>query len=541
MRRATLGALVALIAVLATSAIAAQERFGGLAGVVTDSSQAPVPGATVTATNKQTGAARTVVSGADGAYRIPDLEPGRYTVTVELSGFQKVQADDVLVLLGRTADFPAMLKVGGVSEVVHGQRRRREADRPAQHDDRAQRHGGRVRPHAEGAQLPGHRADVARREPGRHRRRLPGERRQRRREQLHRRRRRTPTACCTAARARTPCSSTCRKCRSRPAASRPSTAARSAASSARSPSRAATGSPAKATTTTRATRSRRSPVQRLQLSPLDDTTVLNVQDDKQNEQPQRGRRVDRRPDRARISCSSSARSRRASSGAPTTTSSRTAPSRARSRRTQTATQAFGKVTYASRRVQANGSVLCDAAALDRHADGLRRHRPAVHQQLARRQRRADRRAASSRIRPTSAATSTSILSGAVVAQRARRLFHDNYKDTGVSTTTAVIWNTPSIGVAGVPANLQLPKGAQNTPRVLITNKDQTKTGFFQVDYNHAFNAAGSHLLKGGVGVRHTTNDVDSTYPGRLRAPQLGHVVRQQQRRRPAPAPTATTR
>ena len=93
------------------------------------------------------------------------------------------------------------------------------------------------------------------------------------------------------------------------------------------------------------------------------------------------------------------------------------------------------------------------------------------------------------------------------------IFRDNYKDTGVSTTTAVIWNTPSIGVPGVPGELQLPKGSQNTPRVIITNKDQTETGFFQVDYNHAFNAAGSHLLKGGFGVRHTTNDVDSAYPG----------------------------
>ena len=93
------------------------------------------------------------------------------------------------------------------------------------------------------------------------------------------------------------------------------------------------------------------------------------------------------------------------------------------------------------------------------------------------------------------------------------LFSRQLQDTGVSTTTAVIWNTPSIGVAGVPANLQLPKGSQNTPRVLITNQDETKTGFFQVDYNQAFNAAGVHLLKGGVGVRHTTNVVDSTYPG----------------------------
>ena len=116
--RITVSVLVALLAVVATNAATAQERFGGLSGVLTDASQAPVPGATVTATNKQTGATRTAVSGADGTYRIPDLEPGRYTVTVELPGFQKVQADDVLILLGRTADFPATLKVGGVSEVV---------------------------------------------------------------------------------------------------------------------------------------------------------------------------------------------------------------------------------------------------------------------------------------------------------------------------------------------------------------------------------------------------------------------------------------
>ncbi len=110
--------LVALVALSVAGVAAAQERFGGLAGVVTDSSQAPVPGATITVTNKQTGASRTVVSGADGVYRITDLEPGRYSVSVELQGFQKVQADELLVLLGRTADFPAVLKVGGITEVV---------------------------------------------------------------------------------------------------------------------------------------------------------------------------------------------------------------------------------------------------------------------------------------------------------------------------------------------------------------------------------------------------------------------------------------
>ncbi len=116
--RLTASIIAILLAVVASGAATAQERFGGLAGVVTDTSQAPVPGATITATNKQTGTTRTAVSGADGTYRISDLDPGRYTVTVELQGFQKVQADDVLVLLGRTADLPATLKVGGLSEVV---------------------------------------------------------------------------------------------------------------------------------------------------------------------------------------------------------------------------------------------------------------------------------------------------------------------------------------------------------------------------------------------------------------------------------------
>src|SRR3954471_15107947 len=114
--RFTVSILVALLTVALTGAATAQERFGGLAGVVTDTSQAPVPGATITATNKQTGTTRTAVSGADGTYRISDLDPGRYTVTVELQGFQKVQADDVLVLLGRTADLPATLEGGGPGE-----------------------------------------------------------------------------------------------------------------------------------------------------------------------------------------------------------------------------------------------------------------------------------------------------------------------------------------------------------------------------------------------------------------------------------------
>src|SRR2546427_12105705 len=111
-------ALLALLMALAVPALA-QERFGGLSGVVTDSTKAAVPGATVTVTNKETGAVRTGVTGADGSYRFPEIAPGRYSVTIELQGFQKVTADDVLVLLGKTFNVNAELKPGAVTEVVN--------------------------------------------------------------------------------------------------------------------------------------------------------------------------------------------------------------------------------------------------------------------------------------------------------------------------------------------------------------------------------------------------------------------------------------
>ena len=111
--------LVLLVLALFTSPLVAQERYGGLTGIVTDSTKAVVPGATVTITNKTTGVARTVVTGTDGSYRLQDLEPGRYSVAIELQGFEKVVNDDVIVLLGRVFDVSAELKPGAQTETVN--------------------------------------------------------------------------------------------------------------------------------------------------------------------------------------------------------------------------------------------------------------------------------------------------------------------------------------------------------------------------------------------------------------------------------------
>src|SRR5688500_432112 len=111
--------IVAALICLGTGLASAQERFGGVTGTVTDATKAALPGATVTATNAETGAQRVVVSSADGSYRVPDLDPGRYSVTFELDTFQKMVMNDVLVLLGRTVGVDAELRVGGVAETVN--------------------------------------------------------------------------------------------------------------------------------------------------------------------------------------------------------------------------------------------------------------------------------------------------------------------------------------------------------------------------------------------------------------------------------------
>jgi hypothetical protein len=64
---------------------------GDIAGTVTDSSGAAVPGAKVTARNTGTGQVKDVTTSGAGNYRIPLLQPGKYTVTATADGFQTTQ------------------------------------------------------------------------------------------------------------------------------------------------------------------------------------------------------------------------------------------------------------------------------------------------------------------------------------------------------------------------------------------------------------------------------------------------------------------
>ena len=91
---------IALCGAVAGSA-AAQEFRATVKGQVVDTSKAAVPGATVTVQNTDTGEVATTTSNAEGNYTLPFLRPGSYTLTVELSGFQKHTRSGMRLEVGR--------------------------------------------------------------------------------------------------------------------------------------------------------------------------------------------------------------------------------------------------------------------------------------------------------------------------------------------------------------------------------------------------------------------------------------------------------
>ncbi|HEY3129019.1 MAG TPA: TonB-dependent receptor, partial [Acidobacteriota bacterium] len=79
-----------------TAVVHAQFK-GGIEGTVTDPTGAVVPGATVTVTNTETGKTQETLTSDEGFYRVTGLAPGRYRVSVELSGFKKKVVENVAV------------------------------------------------------------------------------------------------------------------------------------------------------------------------------------------------------------------------------------------------------------------------------------------------------------------------------------------------------------------------------------------------------------------------------------------------------------
>lgn len=112
-------AILALSSLLLTSASLVGQSFtGSILGLVSDSTGAIMPLVTVTATNRDTGERRAVLTSEAGQYNVSALSPGNYTVEAEAKGFKKYKRENIRVdtLLNVRADI--RLVPGDVTEVL---------------------------------------------------------------------------------------------------------------------------------------------------------------------------------------------------------------------------------------------------------------------------------------------------------------------------------------------------------------------------------------------------------------------------------------
>src|SRR5918993_638734 len=499
----------AAVLLLLPRPVSAQERFGGLTGTVTDTSGAVLPGTTVTITNKVSGAVKSVVTSGDGLYTVQDLDPGRYSVTIELSGFAKSEIPDVAVSLGKTIKVDAQLKVGDLTEVVQ------VSGAPQEIDVRSTLVAHNVR-EEEIDRMPKGRSfqSIALTAPSVNSGEIEGG------FQVNgasgaenaftvdgvvtnslvdgRSRQNTVFEYLQEVQVKTA------------GIGAEYGGALGGVISAVTKSGGNTfrgeghyyyeGSPLAA-----------GPVKRLVLDPIDDVTVSYVQD---NEQPDHRNEIGGSiggpilRDKLFFFASYSPRFANRTNTYLFNNGTETGEIQ----RKQTFTQAFGKVTYRSGRVTSSGSVLFTPTTSEGTLPAYNgAARDVITSSFEANSVNLDRGFEQQQVN-TTGNVDVALTSSSFFSVRGG-YFHDNYEDTGIPNTTNYIYQTSSVGVAGIPASVQGPIGTQNTPRALIVLNDTTKRGFVNADYNHAFSAAGSHNLKGGFGWQKTINDANQEYPG----------------------------
>src|SRR5579864_184759 len=110
--------LVCLLALRIGAVAQGVGSSGDIRGTVTDASGAALPGATVVAVDQQTGLRRTATTDSSGQYRISDLAPATYDVSVQSTRFGTEVRKGVIVSLGQTTASDFQLKVSQVATEV---------------------------------------------------------------------------------------------------------------------------------------------------------------------------------------------------------------------------------------------------------------------------------------------------------------------------------------------------------------------------------------------------------------------------------------
>jgi len=107
-----------LVFAFSAVALAQSTTTGSVGGVVTNPAKEVVPGAAVTVRNVGTNREDTATTDDTGRFKVANLQPGAYAVTVNATGFSPSTNENVVVEVGRETTLEVSLSIGQVTGTV---------------------------------------------------------------------------------------------------------------------------------------------------------------------------------------------------------------------------------------------------------------------------------------------------------------------------------------------------------------------------------------------------------------------------------------
>ncbi len=113
-----LSSVVRFSLLFALAALSCFAQLATIQGEARDSSNAVLPGASISVKNAKTGVSATSTTNQTGFYSVSGLIPGIYSVTIQAQGFESLVRDNLTLDVNEAARVDFTLKPGAVSDTV---------------------------------------------------------------------------------------------------------------------------------------------------------------------------------------------------------------------------------------------------------------------------------------------------------------------------------------------------------------------------------------------------------------------------------------
>ena len=110
--------LAVLIGFALPARVSAQVVGATISGTVSDASGSKMAGVDLAITNVGTGITTNAVTGAEGIFGVPNLQPGSYEITASSKGFSTLVRKGIILTVGQELILNLSLQVGGLNEQV---------------------------------------------------------------------------------------------------------------------------------------------------------------------------------------------------------------------------------------------------------------------------------------------------------------------------------------------------------------------------------------------------------------------------------------